>query len=78
MNCYLVTYAITFVKKNSDSFADDIAYVRFFDTVTFPNSINFLSSLKQTTKLRITGVEWEYEMIDFEDEIEYEISNTFH
>jgi len=78
MNCYLVTYAITFVKKNSDSFADDIAYVRFFDTGTFPNSINFLSSLKQTTKLRITGVEWEYKMIDFEDEIEYEISNTFH
>jgi hypothetical protein len=78
MNCYLVTYAITFVKKNSDSFADDIAYVRFFDTGTFPNAINFLSSLKQTTKLRITGVEWEYEKIDFEDEIEYEISNTFH
>jgi hypothetical protein len=78
MNCYLVTYAITFVKKNSDSFADDVAYVRFFDTGTFPNAINFLASLKQTTKLRITGVEWEYEMIDFEDEIEYEISNTFH
>ena len=78
MNCYLVTYAITFVKNNSDSFVDDIAYVRFFDTGTFPNSINFLSSPKQTTKLRITGVEWEYEMIDFEDEIEYEISNTFH
>ena len=78
MNCYLVTYAITFVKKNSDSFADDIAYVRFFDTGTFPNSINFLSSLKQTTKLRITGVEWEYEIIDFEDDIEYEISNTYH
>jgi hypothetical protein len=78
MNCYLVTYAINFVKNNDDSFVDDIAYVRFFDTGTFPNAINFLSSLKQTTKLRITGVEWEYEKIDFEDDIEFEISNTFH
>ena len=51
MNCYLVTYAINFVKNNDDSFVDDIAYVRFFDTSTFPNAINFLSSLKQTTKL---------------------------
>jgi hypothetical protein len=78
MNCYLVTYAINFVKNNDDSFVDDIAYVRFFDTSTFPNAINFLASLKQTTKLRITGVEWEYEKIDFEDDIEFEISNTFH
>ena len=78
MNCYLVTYAINFVKNNDDNFVDDVAYVRFFDTVTFPNAINFLASLKQTTKLRITGVEWEYEKIDFEDDIEYEISNTYH
>jgi len=78
MNCYLVTYAINFVKNNDDSFVDDIAYVRFFDTGTFPNSINFLSSLKQTTKLRITGVDWEYEVVNFNDEIDCEISNTFH
>jgi hypothetical protein len=78
MNCYLVTYVINFVKNNDDNFVDDVAYVRFFDTGTFPNAINFLASLKQTTKLRITGVEWEYEIIDFEDEIEYEISNTYH
>lgn len=78
MNCYLVTYAINFVKNNDDNFIDDVAYVRFFDTGTFPNSINFLASLKQTTKLRITGVEWQYEKIDFKDDIEYEISNTFH
>lgn len=78
MNCYLVTYAISFVKKNTDSMVDDIAYVRFLDTGTFPNSINFLASLKQTTKLRITGVEWEYEIINFEDELDCEISNTFH
>jgi hypothetical protein len=78
MNCYLVTYAINFVKNNDDSFVDDIAYVRFFDTGTFPNSINFLSSLKQTTKLRITGVEWEYEVINFDDEIDCELSNTYH
>ena len=78
MNCYLVTYAINFVKNNDDSFVDDIAYVRFFDTGTFPNSINFLSSLKQTTKLRITGVEWEYEVVNFNDEIDCEISNTYH
>jgi hypothetical protein len=78
MNCYLVTYAINFVKNNDDSFVDDIAYVRFFDTGTFPNSINFLSSLKQTTKLRITGVDWEYEVVNFNDEIDCEISNTYH
>jgi len=78
MNCYLVTYAINFVKNNDDSFVDDIAYVRFFDTGTFPNSINFLSSLKQTTKLRITGVDWEYEIVNFNDEIDCEISNTYH
>jgi hypothetical protein len=78
MNCYLVTYAINFVKNNDDSFVDDIAYVRFFDTGTFPNSINFLSSLKQTTKLRITGVDWEYEVVNFDDEIDCEISNTYH
>jgi hypothetical protein len=78
MNCYLVTYAINFVKNNDDSFVDDIAYVRFFDTGTFPNAINFLSSLKQTTKLRITGVEWEYEVVNFNDEIDCEISNTYH
>jgi hypothetical protein len=78
MNCYLVTYAINFVKNNDDSFVDDIAYVRFFDTGTFPNSINFLSSLKQTTKLRIIGVDWEYEVVNFNDEIDCEISNTFH
>ena len=78
MNCYLVTYAINFVKNNDDSFVDDIAYVRFFDTGTFPNSINFLASLKQTTKLRITGVEWQYEVVDFNDDIDYEISNTLH
>ena len=78
MNCYLVTYAINFVKNNDDSFVDDIAYVRFFDTGTFPNAINFLSSLKQTTKLRIIGVDWEYEVVNFNDEIDCEISNTFH
>jgi len=78
MNFYLVTYAINFVKVNPDNVKEDIAYVRFFDTSTFPNAINFLASLKQTTKLRITGVEWEYEKIDFEDDIEFEISNTFH
>ena len=78
MNCYLVTYAINFVKNNDDSFVDDIADVRFFDTGTFPNAINFLSSLKQTTKLRITGVEWEYEVVNFNDEIDCEISNTYH
>lgn len=78
MNCYLVTYAINFVKNNDDSFVDDIAYVRFFDTGTFPNSINFLSSLKQTTKFRITGVDWEYEVVNFDDEIDCEISNTYH
>ena len=78
MNCYLVTYAINFVKNNDDSFVDDIPYVRFFDTGTFPNSINFLSSLKQTTKLRIIGVDWEYEVVNFNDEIDCEISNTYH
>ena len=78
MNCYLVTYAINFVKNNDDSFVDDIAYVRFFDTGTFPNAINFLSSLKQTTKLRIIGVDWEYEVVNFNDEIDCEISNTYH
>jgi len=78
MNCYLVTYAITFVKKNSDSFADDVAYVRFLDSETFPNSNNFLASLKLAKKVRITGVEWEYEVINFDDEIDCELSNTYH
>jgi hypothetical protein len=78
MNCYLVTYAITFVKNNSDSLVDDIAYVRFFDTGTFPNSNNFLASLKLAKKVRIIGVEWEYEVINFDDEIDCELSNTYH
>ena len=78
MNCYLVTYAINFVKNNDDSFVDDIAYVRFFDSNTFPNSNNFLASLKLAKKVRITGVEWEYEVINFDDEIDCELSNTYH
>ena len=77
MNYYLITFAINFVKNNDDNFIDDVAYVRFFDTATFPNAINFLASLKKTTKLRITGVEWESEPIDFEDS-DYDCSNTIH
>jgi hypothetical protein len=57
---------------------DDIAYVRFFDSNTFPNSNNFLASLKLAKKVRITGVEWEYEVINFDDEIDCELSNTYH
>jgi hypothetical protein len=78
MNFYLVTYAINFVKVNPDNVKEDIAYVRFFDSNTFPNSNNFLASLKLAKKVRITGVEWEYEVINFDDEIDCELSNTYH
>jgi hypothetical protein len=78
MNFYLVTYAINFVKVNPDNVKEDIAYVRFFDSNTFPNSNNFLASLKLAKKVRITGVEWEYEKINFDDEIDCELSNTYH
>lgn len=77
MNFYLVTYAISYTKNNSDHFVDDICHVRFFDNGNFINSNSFLAQLKQVKKVRILGVEWELEEVDFEDHFE-EISNTFH
>jgi len=77
MNFYLVTYAISFVKVNSDSLIEDIAHVRFLDTSNFCNANSFLSQLKLVKKIRITGVEWEIEDCFFSDYFE-DMSNTLH
>lgn len=77
MNFYLVTYAIHFVKVNTDNIKESVAHVRFFDSQNFANSLSFLASLKQVKKLRITSVEWDLEECDFYDYYE-DISNTVH
>jgi hypothetical protein len=77
MNFYLVTYAINFVKVNTDNVKEDIAHVRFFDNDNFTNSCAFLASLKQVKKLRVTSVEWELEECSWFDFFE-DISNTLH
>jgi hypothetical protein len=77
MNFYLVTYAISYVENISGDFIDDVCHVRFFDNDSFVNSNSFLSQLKQVKKVRVLGVEWELQEVNFEDDFE-EISNTFH
>jgi hypothetical protein len=77
MNFYLITYAISFVKVNSDNVREDIAHVRFLDTSNFANSLSFLSSLKLVKKLRITGVEFDIKDCNWYDYYE-DISNTIH
>jgi len=77
MNFYLITYAVTFVKKNEDNMKEDVAFCRFFDTDSFVNASSFLASLKQVKKLRITGVEFEVEECNWFDYYE-DISNTIH
>jgi hypothetical protein len=77
MNFYLVTYAISFVKVNSESIKEDICHIRFFDTDNFTNSSSFLASLKQVKKLRITGVEFDIEECSWYDDYS-DVSNTIH
>jgi hypothetical protein len=77
MNFYLITYAISFVKVNSDNIKEDICHVRFFDTNNFTNAYSFLSSLKQVKKLRITGVEFQVDQCNWYDFYD-DISNTIH
>jgi len=77
MNFYIVTYAISYVKPNSESLKEDIVWCRFFDSDNFVNSSSFLSQLKSVKKLRITNVEWEVEDSNWYDYYE-DISNTIH
>jgi hypothetical protein len=73
----MVTYAVSFVKANSDNFKEELTHVRFFDTDNFTNACSFLASLKKVKKLRITGVEWELEECSWFDYYD-DISNTIH
>jgi len=77
MKFYLVTYDVSYIKPNSNTFIEKVAHLRFLDTSNFVNSNTFLSQLNSVKKVRITTVSWYLKEVDFKYNVT-RISNTVH